>query len=73
MAENNKPCHDLITASFHYVKQVMDEEQMSALSLVLVLLLKKASLKKLRKGYLWATSKTDQGNHSGQPLTPQPQ
>jgi len=73
MAENNKLCHDLITASFHYVKQVMDDEQMSALSLVLELLLKRASLKKLRKGYLWATSKTNQGKHSCQPLPPQPQ
>jgi len=53
--------------------RVLDEEQMSALYLVLELLLKKASLKKLRKGYLWATCKTDQGNHSCQPLPPQPQ
>ena len=44
MAESNKFCDDLITASFHYVKQVMDEEQMSALSLVLELLLKKATV-----------------------------
>ena len=34
MAENKNLCHDLITASFHYVKQVMDVEQMSALCLL---------------------------------------
>lgn len=73
MAENNKLCHDLIIPSFHYVKQVMDDEQMCAVSLVLELLLKRACLKKLRKAYLWATFKTDQGNHSCQPLPPQPQ